>query len=300
MLKVLKWIGIIFGSLIGLLLIVIAILFGRGKSLINQNYSIPIDPISTPTDAASIEQGKHLAAVLCSECHGANLGGVIGWFSFPPLGTVDSANLTAGEGGIGREYQSDEDYVRAIRHGVDPAGKPIYMPAVLALNHISDEDLGAIIAYLKSIPPVNRLTQGHEQLTPLAIILIGAGKFTMQAEMVDHTNQHPAAPPAGVNAEYGKYLATISHCNECHGADLAGGRHPDPSITMFGPNLTGGGNLSDWTEQDFLTVMRTGVTPGGRHLNGYMPWPYIGKMSDDELKAVWLYLQSLPATASAY
>ena len=60
------------------------------------------------------------------------------------------------------------------------------------------------------------------------------------------------------------------------------------------PNLTPGGALAAWTEQGFFTTMRTGVTPGGKQLNEEMPWQYFSQMSDEELQAVWQYLQSLP------
>ena len=59
------------------------------------------------------------------------------------------------------------------------------------------------------------------------------------------------------------------------------------------PNLTPGGELRAWTEEQFITTMRTGVTPSGTEMN-YMPWQYKGQMTDDELKAVWAYLMSLP------
>jgi len=61
------------------------------------------------------------------------------------------------------------------------------------------------------------------------------------------------------------------------------------------PNLTMGGEMHAWSEADFITTLRTGVTPGGKQLKDVMPWKYFGQMTHDELKAVWLYLQSLPA-----
>lgn len=298
--KILKWLGIVIGSLVGLLLLIIAVLYGRGAFLLNKSYTIPVEPISAPADEAALERGKHLSSFLCAECHGEDLGGVVNWFSSPELGAVDSANLTSGEGGIAREFTSVEDYVRAIRHGVDPEGKPIYMPGVLAFNHMSDADLAAVVAYLNTVPPVDRITRGNEQLTPLAILLVGAGQFPMPAELVDHTNQHPVAPPIGVTPEYGQYLAVLNHCDECHGPQLSGGRHPDPRLTIFGPNLTPGGLLASWSEEQFISAMRTGVVPTGRQLSEYMPWKMIGRMTDDELHAVWLYLQSLPALSSTY
>ncbi|MCI0555499.1 MAG: hypothetical protein L0287_31520, partial [Anaerolineae bacterium] len=61
------------------------------------------------------------------------------------------------------------------------------------------------------------------------------------------------------------------------------------------PNLTMGGEMHAWSEDDFISTLRTGVTPSGRQLKDVMPWKYLGQMTDDELKAVWMYLQSLPS-----
>jgi mono/diheme cytochrome c family protein len=298
--KVLKWFGILLGALVGLLVIAALVLYIRGNGITYKTYSFPVEAVTLPTDAVSLEHGKHLASVLCSDCHGGDYSGIESWFKGGPLGTIDSANLTAGEGGVGAEYKSVEDYVRAIRHGVNLAGKPVQMPAVTALTYMSDEDLGALIAYLKTLPPVDHVTKGHEGLSPLAYILTGVGMFNMPAAQVDHTIQHVSAPSSGVTTEYGKYLATINHCNECHGTQYSGGRHPDPSVKVYGPNLTPAGELVGWSVDDFIKVMRTGLKPGGGQLSQYMPWPAFGKMTDDELKAIWLYLQGLPAEQTTY
>ena len=61
------------------------------------------------------------------------------------------------------------------------------------------------------------------------------------------------------------------------------------------PNLTRGGEMVGWSEEQFITTIRTGVTPGGKQLIDFMPWKYFGQMTDEELSAVWMYLQSLPA-----
>src|SRR5574339_737504 len=127
--RVFKWIGIVLGSLIGLIVVLAGVLYLIGNGRLNKTYSFPPSNIAIPTDAASIEYGKHRAETSCEGCHGADLSGVKDFFNAGPLGTVDSANLTTGEGGIGREFTSDEDYVLAIRHGIDPEGKPIFMPA---------------------------------------------------------------------------------------------------------------------------------------------------------------------------
>ena len=112
-------------------------------------------------------------------------------------------------------------------------------------------------------------------------------------EQIDHSGPRPAAPPPGVTAAYGGYLTRT--CTECHGANLNGAPFGPPGQQVPTPNLTAGGELGAWSETDFFTTMRTGLTPKGHQLDKDMPWPYYGQMTDDELRAVWLYLRSLPA-----
>ena len=293
--KVFKWVGIGLGSLVGLILLVALVLFFMGNARLNKTYDFPSSDITLPTDEASLEFGKHRAEVLCEGCHGTDLSGIESWFSAGPLGTVDSANLTTGEGGFGREATSVEDYVRAIRHGIDPEGRPIFMPAVVSTSNLSDQDLAAIIAYVKSVPPVDHVTNG-DNFTPLARILLAAGVLDkLPVETVSHATQ-VTAPAMGVSNEYGEYMVNTNDCRICHGPNLNGGPFPDPTITKISPNLTPGGELAMWTEEQFITTIRTGVTPGGHKLDSnFMPWKDYSKFYEDELKAIWLYLQSLPA-----
>jgi len=292
--NVLKWIGIVLGTLIGIILIVGVTMFALGNARMNKTYDFPPSNIELPTDQASLEFGKHRVETLCAGCHGADLSGIEKWFNAGPLGTIDSANLTSGEGGFGREAQSTEDYVRAIRHGIDPEGKPLFMPAVTSTSHLSDEDLGAIIAYLKTIPPVDHKTSG-KHFKPLALILYTAGVIApMPVEVVSHKT-HVSAPERAASVEYGEYLVNTNDCHVCHGSDLAGGPFPDPTITKISPNLTPGGELAGWTEEQFINTIRTGVTPGGHNLDPeFMPWKDYRLFYDEELQAIWLYLQSLP------
>jgi len=292
--KFMKWLGIVLGSVIGLILVAGTALYLIGNSRTNKTYDFPSSNLVIPTDEASIAYGKHRVETLCAGCHGADLGGVDNWFDVPPLGTIDSANLTAGEGGVGREFSSDEDYVLALRHGVDPDGKAIYMPAVLATSYLSDQDLASIIAYLKTVPPVDHKTNGH-QFKPLAKILFALGSLPpFPVAIVSHETSM-TAPPVGATAEYGEYLVNINDCRTCHGENLAGGKFPDPSISAKVPNITPGGEPGYWTEEQYLTAIRTGTAPSGHQLDPkLMPWDTYRLMTDDELKAIWLYLYSLP------
>jgi mono/diheme cytochrome c family protein len=291
--KIFKWIGIALGSLVGLILVLGVVFYFMGNARLNKTYNFPSSGIVVPTDVESLARGEHLTKMLCSGCHAKDLGGYIGWFPPGPFGSLDSANLTSGNGGIREEFKTNEDYVNAIRHGIDSEGKPIFMPAVTAYQSMSDEDLGAIIAYLKTFPAVDRQTSGNFSM--LGKILIGAGLFgNLPVEDARH-EANVTAPAAGVTIEYGEYLVAIGDCRSCHGKDLAGGPFPDPSIQVITPNLTQGSELIAWSEEDFIAAMRTGVTPSGHELDPKtMPWKEIRIGTDDELKAVWLYLQSLP------
>ena len=118
----------------------------------------------------------------------------------------------------------------------------------------------------------------------------------LPAEEIDHTAPRHITPEAGVTVEYGRYLAIT--CTGCHGSGFSGGPIP-LAPPEFPPalNLTPGGELQGWTEGMFINTMRTGVTPSGHQLkNEYMPWMYFGQMTDEELKALFLFLRSLPAT----
>jgi len=290
--KVLKWIGIVLGSSIGLLLVAGVALYLVGNARMNKVYTVEPSNLNLPTDAESIEYGRHRAETLCQGCHGTDLGGLEGWFNAPPLGSIDSANLTSGEGGLGADFAT-EDYVRAIRHGIDQEGKPIFMVAVPSTAHLSDEDLAAVIAYLKTIPPVDHVVK-ERHFTLLAYIMMGAGLLgDLPAEVVSH-DIHVTAPERGVSAEYGEYMVNTNDCRICHGPQLNGGKSPDPTATWISPNLTPGGELGFWTEEDFVNTIRTGVTPSGHQLSDNMPWKDYRNFYDDELKAIWLYLQSLP------
>jgi mono/diheme cytochrome c family protein len=292
--KVFKWIGIVLGSLVGLIVVAAAVLYFMGNARLNKTYNFPPSNLVIPADQASIDFGKHRAESLCEGCHGKDLSGIEKWFNAGPLGTVDSANLTSGNGGIGQEFKTDQDYVNAIRHGIDPEGLPLFMPAVVSTSNLSDQDLGSIIAYIKTVPPVDHKTNGHN-FKPLAKIMLAAGMLgKLPVESVSH-DIHVAAPERGVSVAYGEYLVNTNDCHVCHGPNLNGGPFPDPTRKKISPNLTPGGELSAWTENQFMNTIRTGVTPSGHNLDpDFMPWKDYRLLTDDELKAIFKYLQSVP------
>jgi mono/diheme cytochrome c family protein len=294
---VLKWIGIVLGGIAVLAIIAVLGLMWSADSRFNRKYDVPVEAITISSDAASLAVGKHWAEIHCQACHGEDLGGNTEFFDDPDMGYVDAPNLTSGQGGFGATA-TDADWVRAIRHGVKKDGTSVFIMPSNDFYYLSDADLGGVIAYLKSVPPVNRETRARN-FKPFAKILYALGAFgnLLYAETILH-DARPASPAAGVTVEYGQYLAHAHGCPSCHGPQLNGAQPAEPGAP-FAPNLTPGGELAAWTDADFMKTLRTGLTPGGQQLSDSMPWQGLGKMTDDELQAVWLYLQSLPKLDTA-
>jgi cytochrome c553 len=295
--KILKWIGIMLGSLVGLLVLAFIILYIIGTVKWNRlhgKYHVPVESITIPTDQASIARGEHIATIrMCGHCHTETLSGQTD--RAPGLVTLSIPNLTSGAGGVGA-VNTDEDWVRAIRHGVGHDGRGLVLMPSKIWYYLSDDDLGALIAYLKSLPPVNN-EMPKTNLEPLGRVMLTLGQLPPEivpnVTVIDHYGPRPVAPEPGVSIEYGRYLALT--CTLCHGENINGQTIREGGNVYVALNLTRGGEVGFWTEEQFITTLRTGVTPGGHQLKDFMPWKYFGKMTDDELKAVWLYLQSLPA-----
>lgn len=290
--KTIKGIGIFLGGLIGLLVLVVLGLAVVGGEKANKNYDIPVDEISIPTDVEAIKRGEHLAIIFtCTKCHTANLSGELS-FEVPGMVSIPTPNLTRGAGGVGSFY-SDADWIRAIRHGVGHDGRALMIMQSNAFYYLSNDDLGALIAYLKNIPPVdNNLSERRIEL--LGKLMMAVGLFpTPAVDKIDHAGPMPLSPEPEVSVAYGEYLS--HNCTECHGLNLNGAPFGPPGQEIPTPNLTLGGGLAKWSEEDFFKTMRTGMTPNLRPLSEEMPWKNFSQMTDDELKAIWFYLQSLPA-----
>ena len=293
--KFFKWFGIVLGILLGLVVLIVAGLYLNTSVRLNKTYSVQTETITIPTDPASIERGQHVAVIrLCTECHGADMSGRV-FLDEAVIGRISTTNLTSGKGGVGGEL-SDADWVRAIRHGIGSDGMPLLIMPAGEFYYLSDADLGAVIAYVKSLPPVDNELPAKEIGPLFRVAMTFMDVVIIPAEVIDHAAPRPIAPEVGVTLEYGKYLAIT--CTGCHGSGFSGGPIP-LAPPEFPPalNLTPGGELQGWTEEMFINTMRTGVTPSGHQLkNEYMPWMYFGQMTDEELQAIFLFLRSLPAT----
>lgn len=290
--KVLKWTGIVLGAVLLLAAVTVFYLQNALERRLAKRYDVQPAPVAIPADSASLEAGKTWVAVLCRDCHGEQLAGNV-MFEDPALGTFSTPNLTPA--GIGGTY-TDLDWDRALRHGVAKDGRPLMLMPSETFGKMSDEHVGQIIAFLKTVPAKTEPIK-PTKATLLGSVLIQLGAFgddMIPAESIDHKSPGHVAPERGVTPKYGEYLVNVTGCRGCHGPALNGAKHPDPSAPMPSPNLTPGGALASWGEAGFIKTLRTGVTPAGKELQQkYMPWKQVGAYHDDQLKAIYAYLMSL-------
>jgi mono/diheme cytochrome c family protein len=292
--RVLKWFGIVLLGILALIVVVSVVVVILSNSRLNQSYDTASydaadAAVVVASEPSAVARGQHLTQVLCEGCHGENLAGKV-IFDQPVIGRVYAPNITPG--GLGAEL-SDADIVRAVRHGVHPDGRPLLIMPAESLTHMSDADLGAVLAYLRSVPAVDG-AQPTGSLGPMGrLLLVSQGAQFLAAEHIDHTAARPAAPAPGASAAYGDYLVNMAGCKNCHGPQLGGGKPAEPGAPLA-PNLTPASELASWTEADFVQAIRTGVVPTGRTLSESMPWRDYAHFTDEELSAIWLHLQAVP------
>lgn len=288
--KALKTLAKVAGGIVAVALLAAAALWWLGGRRWRESHALEVATVAVPADAAARERGRHLAIVHCANCHGEDLGGAM-FVEDAAFATVAAPNLTLGEGGVAGRYEP-VDWVRALRHGLAADGRAMFaMPAEI-YTHLSDEDLGALIAYLESSPPVDRRWPATRP-GPVGRILRAAGKLdgAFPYLYVDHAATRPPAPAHDATVEYGDYVARSFGCRVCHGQELAGGLTPD-GAGIVGPNLTPGGPLAAWNEELFLEMVRS-------RQSEHMPWRGLRAMDETEQRALWRYLASLPARRSA-
>lgn len=290
------------GSVAMVAVVGLGVATNRAQARLDRTWDIPVDPLPVPWPGSTLDEavsrGEHLVTTRlgCPECHGADAAGGVIVDAFP-MGRWVAPNLTTGEGGRGASLTND-DWVRAVRHGVTSDGTTSTMPAV-DYTGLSDRELSDVVAYMRSRPPVDRV-QPAEELGPLRAVLFLAGAIPISAEHIDHAARRPAEPPeATVSATFGAHVAGA--CVGCHGPTFAGGPIPggDPAWPEAADLRLHGGDIDGWTEDDFLRAMRTGKRPDGTELRAPMPWQATRGMTDTELLAVYAYLESLPGEQGA-
>jgi len=290
--RVFRWIGIGLGGLIGLAVVIGCVLYVVGGSKLKAKHEVAAErELVVTNDSATIARGAHLMATRpCGGCHGDDLGGTV-MADAGPLAMFAAPNLTSGRGGRNSTPYTDVEWERAIRHGVRRDGTGLIVMPSEVFHGIADDEMAAIIAYLKQAPPVDRETVSME-IRWLGRIVIGAGRAKTAAQLVPKS-EHIATIDTTPSLDFGKYLVSVAGCRSCHGESLSGvaGDGPDDPPAA---NLTPAG-IGHYTEADFMNTLRTGNRPkGGGALKEPMPWKYFGRMTDGELHSIWLYLKSIP------
>lgn len=278
----------------------------------DRTFDAPYPEIHATTDSATIARGRYLAygPAHCAGCHVApddtaalRAGGeppLAGGHTFViPPGRFPVPNLTPDSTvGIGR--RSDGELARMLRHGVRADGHAA-IPFMTAQN-ASDEDLVALISFLRSQPPVRHEVPDRQPS------FVGKAVLAFVIKPIGPRATPPATSPTGATVERGAYLANgLAACVGCHtarslvtgaftGPTFAGGApmpvDGDPSRVVVPPNLTpdsATGRITAWSEDAFVARFRT-----GRIIReSIMPWEFFARMTDDDLRAIYRYLRSL-------
>ncbi len=260
-------------------------------------------------DEALVKRGEYLVngPGACSNCHGTRnpdftvvegMEFAGGFHIVDPAFDVYAANITPDkETGIGD--WTDDEIIKAIREGVDPEGKVIFPPMPSpTYNNMSDDDVKAIVAYLRTLPPVK-----HE---------VGESTWNIPQQAMPPAKGAPA-PSASDAVAYGGYLVTaVGHCFECHtpmgpaGPDMAkmgaGGMLITlaPGVTAVTPNITPDPEtgIGTWSDDEIKAAIVAGVRPDGGHVSPPMPVPWLSKTTPADLDAMVAYLRTIPAVSN--
>lgn len=302
--KILKWTGIVLLVLIAALYITIELRQGR-------IFDAPYPSIHASTDSAVIARGKSLVygPAHCASCHApaaleeqVDKGietALIGGREFDlPIGKLYTKNLTPDKTGIGA--LTDAEIARSLRYGVSTNGSALL--DIMPFHNTSDEDLIAIISYLRSQPAVSN------KVPERSFNLLGKAINAFVLEPAGPNGEVPVSIKPDTTVRYGQYLANnVANCRGCHtnrdlmtgafiGEDYAGGFEME-TVTDSGtfyitsPNLTPDptGRIKGWSQEQFIARFRTGKLIPQTH----MPWGPFSRMSDNELKAIYNYLQTV-------
>ena len=255
---------------------------------------------STASGNSLLERGEYLVEgpAGCGKCHTAPEPGSPaygGWTIHEVAFTAEAPNITPASR---IADWSDAELSRAIREGIRPDGSVIGPPMPIGLYRgLSDTDLAAIVAYIRTLEPVETEFRRSDYPFPLP---------PNYGPPVEHVPDIPR----GETVEYGAYLAgPVAHCIECHSLTHEG---PD-----FETNLGGGGYefegpwgvsiaanitshpeaLAQYSDDEVFQMVTTGVRPGGTQMNPPMGYAYYARTAPEDIRAIIKYLRTLPPIA---
>lgn len=293
--KTLKYAAIAVAVLASVVVILVLAAGPLAERKRNRVVELEVVPVAFVADAVSIQRGKYLYDSRgCMECHGVNGAGreVVndgaGMY-------IRSPNISSGPGSVVKGY-SESDWVRTIRHGVSAQKHPMILMPSQDYSRMTDQDLAALVAYVRSLPPVPGEAAVIRQ--PLVVqALYAAGVIKDDAELIDHTLPPPAPVVETVSVEHGRYVAYM--CTGCHGVGFSGGAIPGtPPDWPPAANLTPGSGSSMSTydrPEKFASMLRTGKRPDGHPVSAVMPFETLRNLNDTDVGALYAFLKTLPA-----
>jgi len=269
-----------------------------GERKLQRRIDVKVDPVALRNDAASIERGRYLFMSRgCTECHavdGAGKDVINDGKGF----LVHAPNITPAAGSVVTAYTAS-DWTRTIRHGIKPDGRPAIVMPSEDYARFTDDDLAALVAFLRQMPAVAGAGATIEFPLPVKAFY-AAGLVQDAAEKIDHTLPVPRPVPEAVTAEHGAYVA--NSCIGCHGAGLSGGKVPGgPPDWPAAANLTTGAGSAMTlypTPDAFIAMLRSGKRPDGSAVSPVMPFAALKELSDTDAKAIYLHLKAVPPRAA--
>ena len=278
-----------------------------------QRSHIPLPALTTATigdTVGLVARGEYIVrnVAVCGQCHaeeprrnrdGPLSGGME--FSNRRIGTARASNLTP-DSATGLGAWSDAEIVRALRNGQSKDGRLLIPVMPYEWFHgMSDRDALAVARYLHGLPPVrNEVRQSPNFWFRLGKLLFLGPKPPIST----------AAPPQGATVEYGAYVSQhVALCADCHTPRSGIRAAPDRQRLFAGMTDPPGGfpanpsnltpdsatGIGEWSEEQFLRTLRTGVNPQGDSLHPFMPWREVRRMSDGDLRAIYRFLRSVPS-----
>ncbi|RZN30134.1 c-type cytochrome [Bradyrhizobium sp. Leo121] len=285
--RIIKWGGASLLALLSVAVLSASALTSLGM-IKQHSRSAPIPDIKVAATPELVARGKDISDGLCGACH-SHTGTLTGGYDLAvelqvPIGSFVAANLTpAGP----LKHWSDGEIFRAIRNGVDAEGRWLTMMSYVRAGRLSDDDIKAVIAYIRSVPASGNPTPDPpDHMNLLGLAMLGADLLPSGNPIV---TGHVSGPLKGPTFEFGEYILAYQDCRACHGENLTGG--VPGQLAPLGPDLN---LVKDWTQAGFIAAMRTGIDPNGHQISEQMPWRSVGKMEDDELAAIYQYLTHMP------
>jgi len=263
-----------------------------GEHKFEREVLVRVVPVAYAGGPAALKQGRYLYETRgCVSCHGPDGSGRV-MIDEPNGMYVRTPNITRGPNGAVVDY-GEADWVRAIRHGVNPRGHALFLMPSELYNRLSDADFAALVAYVRSLPPIAG-EPGVVRLPFIVKALYGLDVMRDASEKITHSLPPPPSVTAAANIEHGAYVARI--CMGCHGETLAGGRGPEtPPHDPAPANLTPGEGtvLTRYDTLDkFAAMMRSGKRPDGSGVR--MPIDMLSAFNDTDIAAIYAYLKTIP------